>query len=148
MKKITIILSAILIAMISYSQEWIEFTTAETAEPVYEVISSDSLLVKLDVIVPGMYNTEIDTFNRMEIPGQIRLNSVGFPELPFISYLAAIPNCEDVLLEIIPLDSVVYTGVNIYPAPELIEVTAPGGYTYLEEQFAYNETVYQTNTEY
>ncbi len=93
MKKFTLFLVAIVIAFTTFSQEWMEFTVAETTEPVYDVINSDSLLVKFDVIVPGMYNTEIDTFNRMEIPGQIRMDSVGFPELPFISYHFSKPAC-------------------------------------------------------
>ena len=34
MKKITLILTVVLLTMTIYSQEWMEFTTAETAEPV------------------------------------------------------------------------------------------------------------------
>ncbi|MCD4665707.1 MAG: hypothetical protein K8R68_10605 [Bacteroidales bacterium] len=96
MKKFTLILVAIVVAFTTFSQEWMEFTVAETTEPVYDVINSDSLMVKFDVIVPGMYNTETDIFNRVEIPGHIRMDSVGFPELPFISYLVAIPDCVNI----------------------------------------------------
>lgn len=145
MKKITLILSAILIATASFSQEWMEFTTAETTEPVYELLDSDSLLVKFDVIVPGMYNTEIDTFNRIEIPGHTRMDSIGFPEMPIISYLVAIPTCDSVILNIELLDSIKYSNMNIYPAPELVPDTTAGGAVALIEQFYYDRTAYETD---
>jgi len=145
MKKTTITLGFLLVTLITFNQTWIEFVPSESTRPNVNLLHSDSLMVAFNVVVPGIYDSQVDTFNRIEIPGHVRMDSAGYPELPILNYLVATPICENINLEIIPLDSVILSEMNIYPAPELVEVTPPEGYTYLEEQFIYNETVYQSD---
>ena len=72
------------------------------------------------------------------------MESVSFPEMPIVSFLVAIPECDSVQLQINLLDSLQFTGYNIYPAPELIPDTIEGGAIALVEQFAYNRATYKT----
>lgn len=65
--------------------------------------------------------------------------------MPIVSFLVAIPDCDSVNLNIALIDSVQYTGYNIYPAPELVPDTIEGGGIALVEEFAYNRTAYETD---
>ncbi|MFY9145741.1 MAG: hypothetical protein WAN95_09995 [Bacteroidales bacterium] len=88
-----------------------------------------------------MFSTVIDTFNRVQVTGHTRMDSVGYPEIPIISYLVAILTCDSVIMNIELFDSIKYSNVNIYSAPELIPDTTAEGNIALIEQFAYNCTV-------
>lgn len=73
------------------------------------------------------------------------MDSTGFPEVPVISYMVAIPSCDSVILNVSLLDSIKISDVNIYPAPELVPDTIEGGAIALVEQFAYDSTAYNTD---
>lgn len=144
MKKLLALL-AIFSVFSVYTQEFIEFVPSETTYPVYDVSASNDTIVQFNVKIPGMFVTEIDSFARVNIKEHTRMDSVGFPEMPIVSFLVAIPECDSVNLNICLLDSIQFTGYNIYPAPELVPDTLEGGGIALIEQFAYNRTAYETD---
>lgn len=144
MKKL-LTLFAILSSISAYTQEFIEFTPSETTNPVYDISISNDTLVKFDVKIPGMFVTEIDSFARVNIKEHTKMDSVGFPEMPFVSFLVAIPECDGVNLNLSLMDSVSFSNYNIYPAPELVPDTIEGGGIALIEQFAYNRNAYETD---
>jgi len=109
------------------------------------VINSNDTIVEFEVIVPGMLNTVIDTFNRVSITNHYLYDSAGYPEVPVISFLVAIPECDSVYLYALLQDSTILNDFNIYPVPELISDTTSEGYVSLTEKFSYNNTVYETN---
>ncbi len=146
MKTRTIISILLLIGFSTYSQDWVEFCPAETNTPSYNILSSTDTLVEFNVIIPGMFDTPVDTFNRVNIKEHTRLDSVGFPEIPVVSFLVAIPDCDSINLVINPLDSSQFNGFNIYPAPELVQDTTPEGYVYLREEFMYDQTTYSNDS--
>jgi len=130
----------------SVSQEWTSFGNYESREPTIELLESNDSIVEFNVFVPGMYSTEIDSFNRVEIPGHGRLDLIGYPEIPVITYLLAIPECDEVSINVTISDSIKIEGINIYPAPEVVEDTMQGGFVYLKEEFAYNDSIYSTDS--
>ena len=138
MRNYILFLSFLLTSIIANSQNWIEFTSSESTKPAYNVIISNDTLVKFNVIVPGMFETAIDTFMRINIEEHTKMDSIGYPEMPIVSFLVAIPYCDSVNLCIAIMDSIQYTGYNIYPAPELVPDTTAGGAIALIEQFYYN----------
>lgn len=146
MKNIFTILTAFLLANTVLSQDWIEFTTSETTVPSYDLSKSLDTIVEFELLVPGMFSTAIDSFNRVQINEHLKLDSVGFAEIPIVSYLVAIPECDSVNLEISLLDSIKIDEIFIYPAPELVPDTVEGGAIALVEQFAYNRTAYETDS--
>lgn len=146
MKKSVFILLAVIFCLFkTYGQEWIEFIASVTTEPQYNVIKSNDTIVEFEVTIPGMYSTVIDSFNRVNIKNHYRFDSVGFPEVPIVSFLVAIPQCDSVYLNVDLQDSTRISDINIYPAPELVPDTTVGGAIALIEQFAYNRTAYETN---
>ena len=139
MKKYSLLFAIIVLLSFSvFTQNWIEFVASESVSPVYNVLSSNDTLVKFNVIIPGMFEIPIDTFNRVSIKEHTKMDSVGYPEMPIVSFLIAIPECDDINLDISILDSIQLSGYNIYPAPELVPDTTAGGAIALIEQFYYN----------
>ncbi|MEZ5197603.1 MAG: C25 family peptidase propeptide domain-containing protein [Bacteroidales bacterium] len=128
------------------AQNYIEFNPSEIITPISTVVLSNDTIVEFTVIIPGMYDTPIDSFNRINIKEHVRLDSVGFPEIPIVSFLVAIPDCDSINLKIKPLDSTLINGYNIYPAPEMVPDTTPEGYKYLREEFVYDQTAYSTDS--
>ncbi|OQX72228.1 MAG: hypothetical protein B6D61_14545 [Bacteroidetes bacterium 4484_249] len=145
MKKSILFIVFVLSVVYINAQNWMEFTASETISPDYNILQSNDTIVQFTVTIPGMYETPIDTFNRVNIKEHIRLDSVGYPEIPIVSFLVAIPDCDSVNLIINPLDSSQFTGFNIYPAPELVQDTTPEGYVYLREEFIYDQTAYSND---
>ena len=147
MKRITIILSIIIITSInSFSQDWIEFTSTETATPEYDLITSNDKLIKFEITIPGMYSTKKGRFQRINIKGHDKMDSIGYPELPVLSYLLAIPECGNIEINVSLEDSVRIDKMNIYPAPELVQDSTKNGYPYLKEKFRINNRTYNTDS--
>ena len=145
MKTRTFILALFITSLSAYSQDWIEFAASQNTIPDYYLIKSTDTIVEFEIDMPGMYSTIIDTFNRVQIKEHLRMDSIGLPEVPIVSYLIAIPSCESINLNIMLLDSVKFSDINIYPAPELVPDTTAGGAIALIEQFAYNRIAYETD---
>ena len=139
MKKFTLLFGVLFLMSYSvYAQSWVEFTASESTKPVCTIGTSNDTLVKFNVTIPGIFKTTIDTFNRVEIKEHSKMDSVGYPEMPVVSFLVAIPECDSVNLAIELVDSIQFSDYNIYPAPELVADTTEGGAISLIEQFSYD----------
>ena len=146
MKKQNLLLGlALLLSFSGLTQNWVEFSPSESTKPVQSVSISNDTLVKFNVTIPGVFNTLVDTFNRVEIQGHSKMDSVGFSEVPIVSFLLAIPKCDSVYLDIDLQDSTAISDLNIYPAPELVPDTIEGGAIALIEEFTYDSNAYETN---
>nr|NQU91926.1 hypothetical protein [Bacteroidota bacterium] len=145
MKKLILFVLFVLCVSLIEAQDWTEFSTCEVTSPSYCIFQSNDTIVQFNVTVPGMFETAVDTFNRVNIKEHTKMDSVGFPEMPIVTFLIAIPDCDSVNLNIALMDSVQYTGYNIYPAPELVPDTTSGEAIALVEEFAYGTSVYNTD---
>jgi len=145
MKKLFIISTIIICIINAYGHNWVEFTTDESTNPHHSVIKSNDTIVEFEVTIPGIFNMLVDTFNRVNIKEHTRMDSVGLPEVPIVSFLVAIPQCDSVYLNVDLKDSTKINNINIYPAPALTPDTTAGGAIALVEEFAYNRTAYETN---
>jgi len=94
MKKIAIFLFAIFMALNSICQEYIEFEPSESTDVSYNVLASENTIVEFEVELPGIYSNEVDSFNRVNVNGHAKFDSIGFPEVPKLSFLVAIPLCD------------------------------------------------------
>lgn len=145
MKRSVLLIIAFLFALLANAQSWLEFSPSETTEPKYDLITSTDSLVKFTVDIPGLFEMEIDSFYRVQVKNHTRMDSVGFPEMPIVSFLVAIPECDSVNLNLSLTDSISFSNYNIYPAPELVPDTIEEVGVALIEQFAYNRTAYETD---
>ncbi|MCF8356940.1 MAG: FG-GAP-like repeat-containing protein [Melioribacteraceae bacterium] len=145
MKKLNFVLVVLVVFVLAVSaEEWINFNERGESAPIYDLTNSTNSLVEFELEIPGMSSRDVNDFNRVNIPEHAIMDSVGFPEVPIVTYLIAIPECDNVNLNITLSDSTIIENINIYPAPELVEITN-NGYTYLEEQFTINSSFYNRN---
>ncbi len=128
--------------LINGQETWVSFNGPPEGEADLTIQSSNSAEVVFTINLPGMYVHDEMGYQRLRVQGAGRTDSTGFPELPLLKYLAAVPLCDSVIFTIQPLDSIILDNYNVYPAPELVEQTAPEGYTYLAEQFTKNDSIY------
>ena len=77
-KSVLLILIAFCFSVLE-AQNWTEFTASESTVSSCNIIQSNDTIVKFNVVVPGMFETVIDTFNRVNIKEHTRLDSVGYP---------------------------------------------------------------------
>jgi len=126
--------------------EWVTFTDPNPSAPIITLQSSSSQQVKYLIEIPGMYQESIvvgsEIYQRLSIPKAGTWGTPGYPELPAISKLIAIPECDSVIISYIITDSVVLNNYNVYPKPEIVEDSLTGT---LVEQFTKNDSVYQLN---
>jgi len=135
---------------VSYGQErWVPFTKATECKPIFNLQHSSNENVSFTVETSGMVVRDVlgkeKTYQRLAIPDQNRSTEVGFPEIPVISQLIAIPDCDQVNLRIIPTDSIEMENYYVYPVPQLVEKYSPDGYSCPEEEFAINDSVYSVD---
>ncbi len=146
MKNLILIIAVLFVNQSVNSQDWVEFSVSDTTDATCNVLTSADTIVEFEINVPGIFSTVIDTFNRVQIKNHTRMDSVGFPEIPIVSFLAAIPDCDSVFVNIELFDSIKISNFNVYPAPELVPDTTEGGAIALVEEFAYNRDFYNTDT--
>ena len=146
MKKLTLFITVLFIIQTAISQDWLEFKAGPSTDTKCHVLASTDSIVEFEIDVPGMFSTDIDTFNRVQIKNHALMDSVGFPELPFVTYLAAIPECDSVFIQVELSDSILISDINIYPAPKLVADTTANRAVALVEQFEYNREFYESDT--
>ncbi|MFZ5519431.1 MAG: C25 family peptidase propeptide domain-containing protein [Candidatus Zhuqueibacterota bacterium] len=150
---VTLIIISCFLNYTSHGQEqWIPFTSYTQSRPIFSLHYSNNENVSFSVETTGMVVLDVlaqeKTYQRLAIPDQNKSTGVGFPEIPVISQLIAIPECEQVLLKIIPIDSVYMEDYNVYPVPQIVEKYYPDGYSYPAEEFAINDSVYSVDHYY
>jgi len=134
----------------SYGQErWISFSSPVKSKPVFNLQYSGNEKVLFTVEIVGMGIRDIleqgGNYQRVMVPDQRVYEKVGFPEIPVVRQLIAIPDCDDVKLTVTPMDCIELEGYYIYPVPRRVERYAPDGYVYPEEEFTINDHVYSVD---
>jgi hypothetical protein len=137
MKNFVVLLFIVASGLSSISQKFIEFSSTEAKNPTYNVLVSDDTIVEFELEIPGILVNEIDSFQRIKIEGHFKMDSAGFPEIPVVSFLIAIPECDDINLSLELMDSVSLKDMFIYPAPEMVLDTSVNGIISYKEEFIY-----------
>jgi hypothetical protein len=146
-----VLVLVVLVSQLSYGQGiWIGFTSPSESKPVFDLQCSTIETVSFSVEITGMKVRDINyqgqDFKRLAIPDHRAYTKVGFPEVPVVSQLIAIPDCEGVNISVCPTDSIELGGYLVYPVPDLIERYSLDGYVYLDEEFAINDSVYSLDS--
>ena len=88
------------------------------------LLSSGSSSVAFTVHVDGMSVNEKDfgaqSYQGLSIPGADNVTTPGYPQLPVIIKLIAIPDCDNVSISVNPSNEVNLNNYNIVPAPDFI----------------------------
>lgn len=105
-------------------QQWITLTNNHPTAPVITLEHSLNSEVSYTIDITGMYKQDTTvnsiTYNRLSILQNGKWGEPGYPEIPAIYKLVAIPECETVSVIFHVTDSVVLDGYNVYPAPVIV----------------------------
>jgi len=136
-------------SIIGQSQkQWVTFTNSRPTKPIVQVLTSSNTSIRYEVEIPGMYLDTIlingQTYQRLSLPGGQKWGNPGYPEIPAIGKMVAIPENSTYTISYSLTDSLVLNGYSICPAPYIVEDTS-GGDAYLKEEFIKNDSIYSTN---
>lgn len=119
---------------------WVTFTDDNPSKPIIQLNFSSNQRMEYNIIIPGMYSEAINNginYHRLSIPEGSTWGEPGFPEIPVIASMVAIPECAGYTITIEPIDSVVFNDVNLYPVPLLIHDSSG-----FHQEFYRNDSVY------
>lgn len=126
--------------------QWVTFTDPHPSSPIITLQSSSNQQVKYVIQIPGMYQESVtvglDTYQRLSLPTAGVWGINGYPELPAIIKMIAIPECDSITITYLVTDSIVLDNYNVYPMPITVEDTING---ILIEQFFKIDSVYLLN---
>jgi hypothetical protein len=146
--KLFIIVICCIIGSSTLAQDWVNFTRVNPEAPIIDLIQSNNQIVEFSVEVCGMFVQEHveqnETFQRIDINAW-KLAEAGEPELPFVRQLIAIPECDDIMLNVGITGQLSFNDYNIFPAPSYQEMQGPNGETYVGEVFTIDSALYAQN---
>lgn len=112
----------VLITIRAFSQEtWLPFLEQTKTAPTVNVSSSNNNTVSFSVQINGMSVSQkiVDstTYQSITIPGEGLTRIAGSPEVPVITKLVAIPDCDNVTISISPSGQLEFSNYYVIPAP-------------------------------
>src|SRR3972149_9736076 len=131
---------------------WVSFYKQESTAPTVKLLSSNNNNVSFFVQINGMSvsNKNVDkvTYQSLSIPDAEVITQEGLPQVPVITKLIAIPDCDDVSLSITPSNELVFSDYNILPAPRFDKKKWQDGTDRIEQVFEENKNIYSSNIDF
>jgi hypothetical protein len=113
------------------SRKWIPFTKQSETAPTIDLTSSSNDHVSLSVQVNGMSMRDKKigdiAYQQLTIPNSNVMSSEGFPNVPMIAKLIAIPDCDDISILVDYTNQIEFSNINIPPSPKLGEGKGENG---------------------
>ncbi|MDZ7625667.1 MAG: C25 family peptidase propeptide domain-containing protein [Ignavibacteriaceae bacterium] len=107
------------------SAQWISIDKYSTPDspPVVQLISDDAISTVIKIDLPGFYINEFSAegknYHSISLDAEGITTEVGFPEIPHIAKILAIPDQGTISIEILESSPVqIFKGINIPPARE------------------------------
>lgn len=127
---------------------WIPFDQSGRQDIEITNVTSTSQKVEFTLTVHGMYANDTTigptTFQQIYIPGANTTALTGHPALPVFERKIAIPVCSGFNISVTVLDSLLFSGFNIFPQP-LTTYDTTGGQYIRVDQFVYDSLAYVQN---
>ena len=150
-----LIFASVLVLAIQVSAQsgWVDFMgRTEEAPPTPALLQSDNNTVSFTVQVNGMNRRDMkyqnQIYQRLSIPDCDRTEEEGLPEVPVITQLIAVPDCDDVMLSVMPSGELEFSGYHVCPAPRYERRESMDGSYIMEEVFEENASAYHMNSFY
>jgi len=125
---------------------WISLNGQKEQYPHVEVEKQDMTGMTLTISVPGLYSNDVlhngVTYQELRFEAWQTLHQVGFPELPVISELIALPDNKLLKVEVLETESVILENILVYPSQTPSKDIADSQYA----GFDINEDFYASNT--
>ncbi len=111
---LVLIFTLIVTIQIRAQSVWVDFGAQTKAPPEANLLQSGENSVSFTVQINGMRSREIkyqnQTYQRISIPDGERTGKEGLPEVPFVTQLIAVPDCDDVIITVMPSGELQFSG--------------------------------------
>ena len=130
-------------------QRWVPFMEETEKSPDINLLQSDNKNVSFTVQVNGMAvedkNYEGLEYHHLSIPNcDIKMED-GEPDVPVITTLVAVPDCEDVIISIIPSNKLELSNYNVCPTPTYQKQYQQDGNYRIVGVFKEDESIYSVD---
>jgi hypothetical protein len=112
-------------------------------------MSSNSATVSYSIRLDGVAINDIQSdgkrYHLLSIPGEELMMQIGAPQLPLVTRLIAVPDCEHISLSIVQSNEERFEGFSIPPTPAIRKVKSPMGDLTSLTVHEEDPVVYQSN---
>lgn len=130
-------------------QTWVPFLHQEKTAPSVTLLTSNNSIVSFTVQINGMFAEEKKVgevaYRKLSIPGAEMMTEPGLPQVPMITKLIAVPDCDDISVSVIPSNELEFANYDVIPAPRYERRERPDGSHSLAEVFEENRSAYSTD---
>ncbi|MCX6150068.1 MAG: C25 family cysteine peptidase [Ignavibacteriales bacterium] len=145
-------LLCVIALQISAQEKWIPFYKQERSAPSVNLTTSNNNNVSFTVQINGISvsdrKLEKITYQSLSFPEGEVISKEGSPQVPMITKLIAIPDCNDISISVIPSDQKEFKNYNIVPAPRYEKKKWQDGSDFQEEIFDEDKTVYSSSSDF
>ena len=147
-----IFLLSVITSSVYTQNKWIPLYNQESTAPTVSVSSSNNSNVSFLVQISGLNvldkNVDKATYQSLYIPDAEVITEKGLPQVPVITKLIAIPDCEDVSLSITSSNELVFSDYNILPAPRFNKEKQQDGIYIMDQVFEEDKNIYSSNVDF
>ena len=145
-------LTAIIVLRTFAQTSWVSFLQQTKTKPTINLTSSNNNIVSFTVQINGM-ETSAKTISEVQyqslsIPDCEIMSKEGSPQLPFITKLIAVPDCDNVSISVSNSNMLSFSDYEIIPAPRYEHKKLPDGRDQLVQVFEEDKSVYSNNADF
>ncbi|KAA0223565.1 hypothetical protein EDS67_25705 [candidate division KSB1 bacterium] len=130
-------------------QTWVPFLQQEKTAPSVTLLTSNTNIVSFTVQINGMFADEKKVgdvaYRKLSIPDAEVMTEQGLPQVPMITKLIAVPDCDDVSISVVPSNELEFANYDVIPAPRYERKEWPDGSHSMAEVFEENKPVYSSD---
>jgi len=140
-------LSTLIVVQTFAQPKWVPFLQQTKTKPTTNLSASNSSAVSFTVQINGMEASDIkagtSAYQSLSIPDGEVMTKPGSPQVPVISKLIAIPDCDNVAVSVSPSNQFQSANYNVLPVPRYDKKQLPDGSSdlvpvYEEDKFVYS----------
>ncbi len=143
----------VIITVHTFAQpKWVPFLQQTKTKPTTNLTASNNSTVSFNVQINGMEVSNAKagttTYQSLSIPDGEVMTKAGFPQVPIISKLIAIPDCDNVTISVTPSNELQFANYNIPPTPRYDKKQLPDGSDDLVPVFEEDKSVYSGSSDF
>lgn len=111
--------------------KWVPFLQPTYTKPVTNLTASNNGNVSFNVQINGMQTSDqkvvTTVYQSLSIPDGELMIKEGSPQIPMMTKLIAIPDCDNVSISVTPSNQLNFANYNVLPAPRYDKRKLPDG---------------------
>ena len=143
----------IIITLQTFAQStWVPFLQPTYTKPATILTTSNNSNVSFNVQINGMQTSDqkigVTGYQSLSIPDGELMIKEGSPQIPMMTKLIAIPDCDNVSISVSPSNQLQFANYNVPPAPRYEKKKLPDGTDQRILVFEEDKSVYSANSDF